>query len=263
MSEVEQLSVPNSLKAVLCAGAIARGVTALGAGRYDDAFERLHRIFDPHDPTYHPSDRIGGIAYFADAAFQSGNREAGARQLAQLEPLAVKMPTIGVLVGLAYARAILAEDDIAEGLFAEALAGDIARWPFLRARTELAYGSWLRRQRRVADSRVPLRSARDTFDALGTLPWGERARQELRASGETSRRRSKHAWDELTAQELQIAQMAAAGLSNREIGQQLYLSPRTVSSHLYRLFPKLGVTARGQLRDTLSDAQLTVGSEAT
>jgi DNA-binding CsgD family transcriptional regulator len=262
MSEVEQLSVPNSLKSVLCAGAIARGVTALGAGRYDDAFERLHRIFDPHDPTYHPSDRIGGIAYFAEAAFQSGNREAGVRQLAQLEPLATKMPTIGVLVGLAYARAILADDDIAEGLFADALAGDIARWPFLRARTELAYGSWLRRQRRVADSRVPLRSARDTFDALRILPWGERARQELRASGETSRRRSKQAWDELTAQELQIAQMAAAGLSNREIGQQLYLSPRTVSSHLYRLFPKLGVTARGQLRDILSGAQLTVGSEA-
>jgi DNA-binding NarL/FixJ family response regulator len=97
-----------------------------------------------------------------------------------------------------------------------------------------------------------LRSARDAFDALGTPAWGERARKELRASGETSRRRTPDARDELTAQELQIAQMAAGGLSNREIGQRLYLSHRTIESHLYRIFPKLGITSRTELSSALA-----------
>ena len=116
----------------------------------------------------------------------------------------------------------------------------------------LEYGAWLRRQRRLAESRTPLRVARETFDALGAVPWGERARQELTATGETSRKRTVGAWDQLTPQELQIAQMAAEGLSNREIGERLYLSHRTVGSHLYRIFPKLGVTTRAQLHQALT-----------
>ena len=116
----------------------------------------------------------------------------------------------------------------------------------LRGRTT-AHGSSLRRHRRVAESRRPLRAARDLFDALGFEPASERARQELRASGETSRRRVPETWDQLSPQELQIARLAADGLTNREIGQQLYLSHRTVASHLYRVFPKLGVTSRAQL----------------
>jgi len=121
----------------------------------------------------------------------------------------------------------------------------------LRARLLLAYGAWLRRQRRVAESRAPLRAAREAFDALGAVPWGERARQELRAAGEASHHRTPRAWDRLSPQELQIARLAADGLSNREIGQQLYLSHRTVSSHLYRVFPKLGISSRSQLRTVL------------
>jgi DNA-binding NarL/FixJ family response regulator len=112
----------------------------------------------------------------------------------------------------------------------------------------------LRRQRRVTDSRAPLREARDLFDAIGASSWGDQARRELRASGERSRRRVPEARDELTAQELQISQLAAQGLSNREIGQMLFLSHRTVSTHLYRVFPKLGITSRGQLRAALPEA---------
>jgi DNA-binding NarL/FixJ family response regulator len=117
----------------------------------------------------------------------------------------------------------------------------------------LAYGMWLRRQRRVAESRSALRAARDAFDALGALPWGERARQELLASGERSRRRSPETWDLLTPQELQIAKMTADGLSNKEIGQRLYLSHRTVGSHLYRIFPKVGITSRSELKTVVRD----------
>src|SRR6185369_1838540 len=99
---------------------------------------------------------------------------------------------------------------------------DLAIWPFTRARLQLAHGIWLRRQRRPADARTPLRAARDAFDALGAVPWGERARQELRASGETSRQRSYELSDALSPQELQIAQLAAVGMSNKEIGRQLF-----------------------------------------
>jgi DNA-binding NarL/FixJ family response regulator len=104
---------------------------------------------------------------------------------------------------------------------------------------------------RVDESRAPLRAAREAFDALVMLPWAERARHELRAAGVASRPRERVAMDELTPQELQIAQMAAAGLTNREIGERLYLSHRTIGSHLYRIFPKLGVTSRSELRDAV------------
>jgi DNA-binding CsgD family transcriptional regulator len=142
---------------------------------------------------------------------------------------------------------LLACDNEAEKLFQAGLMTDLAAWPFLRARVRFAYGAWLRRRRRVAESRLPLRAALEAFEALGAVPWGERARQELRASGVTSRRRVPETRNQMTPQELQIAGLAAEGLSNREIGQQLYISHRTVAYHLRRIFPKLGVTSRSQL----------------
>jgi pimeloyl-ACP methyl ester carboxylesterase len=106
------------------------------------------------------------------------------------------------------------------------------------------------------------RVARDTFDRLGALGWAEQARQELRAAGESSTRRAPEAWDQLSPQEMQIAQMLALGLSNKEIGQRLYLSHRTVASHLYRVFPKIGVTSRAQLTRAVT-ARPTAGTSST
>jgi DNA-binding NarL/FixJ family response regulator len=117
-----------------------------------------------------------------------------------------------------------------------------------------SFGTWLRRQRRDVESRAPLREAIELFDVLGATRWSDRARQELRATGETLGPRRPDARDQLTAQELQIAQLAARGLSNREIGERLFLSHRTIGSHLYRTFPKLGITSRTQLRDALPGA---------
>ena len=154
-------------------------------------------------------------------------------------------------IGLRYARAVLATGEEAEQLYQEALRAVPAGWPFQRAWAQLAYGEWLRRRRRTAEPRPYLRAARETFDALGTVPWSDRARDELRAAGEGSPRRSADARDQLTAHELHIAQLAAEGLTNREIGQRLYLSHRTVSTHLHRIFPKLGVTARSELKTVL------------
>jgi len=117
---------------------------------------------------------------------------------------------------------------------------------------QLAHGSWLHQHRHDAAARTPLRAAIEVFDALGLIPWSERARQQLRATGEKSQPRIPGACDQLTPQELQIAQMAADGLTNREIGQKLYLSHRTIGSHLYRIFPKLGIASRAELRHALT-----------
>src|SRR5262249_45945690 len=131
-----------------------------------------------------------------------------------------------------------------------ALRNELNAVPFYRARMLLHYGTWLRRCRNVSESRTFLRAARDSLLALGAVPWANRAREELRASRETQLR-GPGAWMQLTEQELQIARLGAQGLSNREIAQRLYISPRTVGSHLYRIFPKLGIANRAQLATVL------------
>jgi DNA-binding CsgD family transcriptional regulator len=204
-------------------------------------------MFEPGDPSYHHMMRCWAVGDLAEAAAHSDQQNHARAVLRELEPLARATPSPWLHVGMLYARPLLAPEKEAEPLFRAALATDMTRWPLYRARLQLAFGEWLRRQRRTAEARGPLRAARDAFDALGAELWGERARQELRASGESSRRRTPDTLDELTPQELQIAQMAAAGLSNREIGQRLYLSHRTIESHLYRVFPKLGITSRAEL----------------
>src|SRR5215831_20874125 len=170
-----------------------------------------------------------------------------------LEPMVEGSTSLWIRSAFGYAHAQLADDADFEQRLRDAVALT-GRWPLQRARLQLSYGTWLRRQRRIADARAPLRSARDAFDSIGTPAWAERARQELRAAGETSQRRRPEVWDQLSPQELQIASMAAEGLSNREIAERLYLSPRTVGSHLYRLFPKLGITSRAQLVAALARA---------
>jgi DNA-binding CsgD family transcriptional regulator len=259
-AEAEQVLLPMAAHPMLALVQFARGITALGAGRHADAFDHLNRIYDPADIAYHPFVRGWAIAELTEAAVHTGREDAARAEAAALEPVLVRTRSPLLAAGLQCARPMLAADDAAEAAFQDGLAADLARWPLHRARLLLAYGVWLRRRRRVAESRAPLRGAREAFDALGAVPWGERARQELRASGEASRRRTPDAWDELTPQELQIAQMAAEGLTNREIGQRLYLSHRTVGSHLYRIFPKLGVTARGELRMALVDEETAAAS---
>jgi len=119
-------------------------------------------------------------------------------------------------------------------------------FPFERNRVRLAYGTWLRRRRHTAQAREALALAAEGFDALGAPPWSERARTELRAAGAVVKRSDREI-SALTAQERKIAELASVGHSNKQIAAQLYLSPRTVGAHLYRVFPKLGVTSRAGL----------------
>jgi DNA-binding CsgD family transcriptional regulator len=226
-------------------------LAALGSGRHADAYACAERLFNPADSAYHPVISSWLIADLAEAARHIDRLDAARERVAQVEAMAGERPGTWIAMVLRHAQALVADPADAGARFDEALAHDLTRWPFQHARIQLAHGRWLRRQRRVAESRAVLRAARDTFDALGCAPWGEQARRELRASGERSRRRVPEARDQLTAQELQISQLAAEGLSNREIGQRLFLSHRTISTHLYRVFPKLGITSRGELSGAL------------
>jgi DNA-binding CsgD family transcriptional regulator len=147
-----------------------------------------------------------------------------------------------------HGRALLADGADAERHFEQALAAhaDSPRLPD-RARTELAFGEWLRRARRRVDAREHLRTALTLFEQLGAAPRAERAAQELRASGETARRRDVSTATDLTAQERQVASLVRQGLSNRDAAARLFVSPRTIDFHLRNVFTKLGVTSRAEL----------------
>jgi DNA-binding CsgD family transcriptional regulator len=153
----------------------------------------------------------------------------------------------------ARSRALLSDGEAADRLYREAITrlGRTRMRPDL-ARAHLLYGEWLRRQRRRAEAREQLRTACQMLDAIGMEAFAGRARRELRAVGATARRRAVTVSVELTAQEAQIARLAADGLSNPEIGIRLFLSPRTVQYHLGKVFTKLGLTSRAQLSRALS-----------
>lgn len=162
-------------------------------------------------------------------------------------------------------RALLAGPDrTAEAHFRAALAEQdtAADAPLEFARTQLCFGEWLRRQRRIVDARAQLSDALRTFESLDAVPWAQRTRTELRAAGVhlpglvTAH---THLAEELTPQELEIARLAASGMSNRQIADRIYVSHRTVAAHLYKVFPKLGITSRHQLRDALDGDAVLAG----
>jgi DNA-binding CsgD family transcriptional regulator len=167
---------------------------------------------------------------------------------ASVPRLATAQTPIGRVVRPGSSRSAVSDDESA-AYFEKALSlPTLDQWPFDVARVRLCYGERLRRARSVTAAQVQLEAASAAFATLGADPWTARAERELRAAGlapKTSRTAA------LTAQEIQIAQLAASGLTNKEIGTRLFLSPRTVSGHLYRIFPKLGITTRAALRDAL------------
>ncbi|GAA3837737.1 ATP-binding protein [Amycolatopsis tucumanensis] len=251
--EAERAGLAAGARPVLATVQLARGLTALSEGRYEDAFADLRRVLDPTDPAYQLALRAYFLAELTEAAVRSGQSDTMRDILAVMEPLGKTTSSPALHIGLRYARAVLASTDDAEELFLEALRADLTGWPAERGRVHLAFGEWLRRQRRVVESRTHLRTARETFDALGMTAWGERARRELRSAGESSPNRGPDAREKLTPHELSIAELAAQGLTNREIGQRLYLSHRTVGTHLHRIFPKLGVSSRADLAGILEN----------
>ena len=252
-AQAEQLAAGSGLNPPLACVQLARGYGHLSAGHYAAAYQALRRLFDPADPSYHLTERFHGISFLSDAAVPAGQRDEARRIVSDLEAVAAASASTTLRHHLAYARAVLADEEDAGDLYLAALGSDLQSWPWLRGRLQLAFGRWLRRAHRVTEARQSLRSAHATLSGIGAAVWADQAETELRAAGEQTASRSAPSWQTLTAQELQIVKMAGDGYSNKQIGQRLYLSPRTVSGHLYRAFPKLGITSRGQIAACLRD----------
>ncbi|MFI9534431.1 AAA family ATPase [Nocardia fusca] len=241
----------------------ALGMAAVAEGDYDTAYTQFRSAFtEDGDPVhYHVSYTV--LAELAAAAVRRGQQEHAAELLERSARRLGEGISARVAALIDRGRALLADPEHAEPFFRTALADPVGeQWPFERAQTRLDYGEWLRRQRRIAEARPLLSAALETFQRLGARPWIERAQAELRAAGIEATDVAPSAFTELSPQQQQIVQLAARGLTNREIGEKLFLSPRTVGSHLYRVFPKLGITARAQLRDVLEGTRSGTGIQS-
>ena len=235
----------------------ALGVAALADGSYLLAFTQLRGLFSEDGTALHNHVSYLGVADVAAAAVRADQRNDGRdvlqRALSHLDGTA--SPRLEQLI--ARARGILTEPAKSGAHFATALAdpaGD--QWPFERAQLRVDHAEWLRRRRRINDAKPQLTQALETFRQLGARSWAQRAEAELRACGVAvaDAPAEPDALSELTPQQRQIVRLASDGLTNREIADRLFLSPRTVSSHLYRSYPKLGVAGRHQLRNVITHA---------
>ena len=224
---------------------LALGLLELGLGNASEAIDHLEQT----DPGPFPPTMVLATPEFVDAAVRLGEPDRARLALDRLEAWAPVSRTALVAGMVARCRGVMAADaDEAERCFQEALRHhDYRIQPYERARTQLAYGERLRRDRRRIQARIQLRAALATFEGVGVALWAQRARGELRATGETARRRDASTLDELTPQELRVARLVAVGSSNKDVAAQLFLSRRTVEYHLGKVFVKLGISSRAQL----------------
>ena len=220
-----------------------------GLGRYEEALAEAQQASEQAPDLYMS---MWALADLIEAATRTGQRKLAADALARLAEATSTGQTDWGQGIYARCRALLSDGRDAEDWYREAV-GRLSRTrlrPEL-ARAHLLYGEWLRRERRRAEARAQLRTAHEMFDAIGMQAFAERARRELRATGETARTRAATTHDQLTPQEAQIARLARSGLSNPQIAAQLFLSPRTIQYHLGNIFTKLEITSRRQLRQAL------------
>jgi DNA-binding CsgD family transcriptional regulator len=226
----------------------ALGLLDLGAGRPGQAVQRLEAMMAAGPGESHPMSKVFAAPDLVEAAVRSGREPQARMALARFEAWARPTRTNWGLAVVARCHGLLTDGPEADGHFQHALAlHTTSGRAFDAARTGLLYGEALRRRRRRAEARRHLRAALEAFERLGAAPWAERARTELRASGETARKRDPSTIGQLTPQELQIARFVGQGATNREIAAQLFLSPRTVDHHLRNVFVKLGISSRAEL----------------
>ena len=222
----------------------ATAVLYNGLGRYEAALASAQSACEYDD--------LGIFGFslieLVEAGARSGAHEEAADALRQLEERTGAVGTDWALGVQAWSRALLSDGQAAESLYREAIERLArSRIAVHLARAHLVYGEWLRRENRRADAREQLRTAHDMFSDIGAEAFAERSRRELRATGESARSRTDETRGVLTPQEAQIARLARDGLSNPEIGAQLFISPRTVQYHLHKVFTKLEITSRNQL----------------
>jgi DNA-binding CsgD family transcriptional regulator/tetratricopeptide (TPR) repeat protein len=219
----------------------------LSRSRFEETVSRLVALHEAGPGVRSPLYVLRSAPDLVEACVRTGRHERARAAYSILEGFAGPGAPAYSLALAARCRALLSSAAAAETEFAEALRLHPSARPFDRARTRLLCGEHLRRERRRVEAREHLRAALDAFEGLGAAGWAERARIELRATGETARRRDPSTLSQLTPQELQVARFVAQGLSNKEVAAQLFLSPRTIDAHLRSVFAKLEITSRTQL----------------
>jgi DNA-binding CsgD family transcriptional regulator len=234
------------------------GQLALARGDPQDAIEHLEALWT--GPTGQRGIAFATIPDLVEAAVRAGRPELGVEHLAAFVAWAEASGSNDASALASRSRALLAAGEEADGLYRSALSLHPAtERPLDAARTALLYGEHLRRERRRVDAREQLRTAMSSFDSLGAVHWAARARSELRATGETARKRDPSTLELLTQQELQVVRLVSQGATNREAAAQLFISPRTVDHHLRSVFRKLEVRSRAELVRTALAGGLEVG----
>lgn len=228
----------------------ALSIFEIGRGRYRQALDAQLSMFDDH-PVILGDINLAGMV---EAGLRAGDRRAAALAMDRLEERAPLAGTPWALGLLARCRALLTDGDEAEREYQESIA-QLEKVPVAveLAWSRLVFGQWLRRRRRRADARVQLRSAYESFESWGAVPFAERARAELLTTGETARKRTADTLSDLTPRERHVASLAASGLTNAEIAGQLFVTTSTVEFHLSRVFRKLGITSRKQIAARLHE----------
>jgi DNA-binding CsgD family transcriptional regulator len=227
---------------------------ALSHGDFEEAYRCASAVSPAGQLASHVPNALWLIMELAEAAARSGRSDRAAAHVAAARAARIGELSPRLALILAGAAAMAAADGDHRAMFEQALrVPDADRWPFDLARIQLAYGERLRRTQSPSDARIHLSAALDAFERLGAHPWAVRAGNELRATGVHRERRDSPGDASLTEQQRQIAELAAAGLSNKQIAERLFLSPRTVGYHLHQVFPKLGISSRAALRDALAE----------
>ncbi|MEV1068542.1 AAA family ATPase [Streptomyces sp. NPDC050263] len=228
----------------------ARGLAALSLGDHESAFRSLRALFEDDGTPVHNLLSSRSIAALAGAAQRLGRHREAAHILAAVRRAEGRRPALRMTLLMHHAAALVDLDADTEKHFRLAVVNPGAdQWPMERALARMSYALWLRRKRRPREAREQSATVIEAATRLGAHRLAAQAGAELRASGGTAAPEAAAPLAELTAQQQHIVRLAANGLSNREIGEQLFLSPRTVGTHLYNVYPKLGISSRHQLRD--------------
>ncbi len=251
--ELLSWATPRQAQLLRCYAWQVHTLAALGRADFDEAYRQASKISPAGTLASHVPYALLVQLDLVEAAARAGHQAEAAAHAAAIRTAGLaRLSARQALIAHA-ATAITAADDRAPGLFEQALAVPGAdRWPFDMARVHLLFGERLRRTRAVTGSRAHLLEAGQIFGRLGAAPWAQRAATELRAAGQAGPQAGPCATPALTSQEREVALLAASGLTNKQIGERLFLSHRTVGFHLHRLFPKLGVSSRAALRDALA-----------
>ncbi len=253
--DMDAWAAPRGAGIVSAYASHIRSLTALGQDDFETAFRNAAAISPPGTFAPYAPHALWVLLDLVEAAIHTSRRTEAAAHIAaardgHIDRLSPRLRLV-VLAGEAITEP-RTDTDPHIALEQAITEPGHDRWPFDQARIQLIYGSHLRRIKRTTDARRQLAAAAETFRRLGATPWAARADRELRATGITVSMAGT-GLASLTPQQRQIALLAAAGHTNKEIAARLFLSPRTVSTHLYQVFPKLGITSRAALRDALAD----------